>query len=83
MKVRITAKPRVREVDGVSLDNLLPGTVRDITSSIASWLIAEHYAVPEMRRDISTDSGDTYSAVKGEMRRQSSISCPRRRADDR
>jgi len=63
VKVRITAKPRVREVDGVSLDNLLPGTVRDITVSIASWLIAEHYAVPEMRRDTSPAPADPCSAV--------------------
>ena len=37
-------------MDGVNLDRLAPGTVRDVNSSIGSWLIAEGYAVPEMRR---------------------------------
>jgi hypothetical protein len=83
VKVRITAKPRVHEVDGVSLDGLLPGAVRDISASVASWLIAERYALPEMRQDVRVDSVDDYSGVTGETRRRRSTNCPRRRADDR
>jgi hypothetical protein len=36
-------------MDGVNLDRLAPGTVRDVSPSIGSWLIAEGYAEPEMR----------------------------------
>ena len=50
MKVRITRKPVEREVDGVNLDRLAPGAVRDVSMSLASWLIAEGYAQPEMRQ---------------------------------
>ena len=56
MKVRITRKPVEREVDGVNLDRLAPGAVRDVSTSLASWLIAEGYAEPEMRqRDCHVD----------------------------
>jgi len=36
-------------MDGVKLDRLAPGSVRDVSPSIAAWLIAEGYATPEMR----------------------------------
>ena len=36
-------------MDGVDLDRLAPGAVRNVSTSIASWLIAEGYAEPEMR----------------------------------
>jgi hypothetical protein len=36
-------------MDGVSLDLLEPGTVREVSASIGSWLIAQGYALPEMR----------------------------------
>ena len=49
VRVRITRKPTEREVDGVNLDRLAPGAVRNVSTSIASWLIAEGYAEPEMR----------------------------------
>jgi len=49
----MTATPRETEVDGVKLDNLPPGAVRDVSASIATWLIAEGYAVPEMRSEAS------------------------------
>jgi hypothetical protein len=83
VKVRITTKPRVHEVDGVSLVGLLPGAVRDISASIATWLIAERYAVPEMRGDVHVDSDDDYSGFVAETRRLNSTNCPRRRAHDR
>ena len=50
MKVRIKKKPDEREMDGVNLDCLAPGIVRDVSPSIGSWLVAEGYAEPEMRR---------------------------------
>jgi hypothetical protein len=83
VKVRIIVRPRVQEVDGVSLDGLLPGAVRDISSSVASWLIAERYAVPEMRSDVGSERAEDFSAVLGEPRHQSSITGPRRRVSDR
>jgi len=54
VKVRISKTPVERELDGVQLDRLTPGAVRDLPSSLASWLIVEGYAEPEMRRS----SGD-------------------------
>ena len=42
-------------MDGVRLDRLEPGTVREVSASIGSWLIAEGYAEPEMRREPNDD----------------------------
>jgi hypothetical protein len=50
VKVRIKQTPRERELDGVRLDNFARGDVREVSPSIGSWLIAEGYAVPEMRQ---------------------------------
>jgi len=50
VKVRIKETPLEQELDGVRLDTLIRGEVRDVSSSIGSWLIAEGYAVPEMRQ---------------------------------
>jgi len=63
VKVRIRKTPAEREIDGVNLDRFAPGAVRDVSSSLASWLIVEGYAEPEMRRsepssDRSEPSGD-------------------------
>ena len=49
MRVRIKVTPTEHELDGVRLDTLKRGSVREVSSSIGSWLIAEGYAVPEMR----------------------------------
>ena len=49
MKVRITETPREPEVDGVHMDVLAPGMIREVSSSIGSWLIVRGYAQPEMR----------------------------------
>jgi len=49
MKVRITERPREPEVDGVHMDGLAPGMIRDVSASIGSWLIVRGYAEPEMR----------------------------------
>jgi hypothetical protein len=47
--VRIRKTPLQHEMDGVQLDRLAPGSVRNFSPSIAAWLIAEGYADPEMR----------------------------------
>jgi hypothetical protein len=52
-------------MDGVNLDRLKPGAVRDVSTSIASWLVAEGYAEPEMRnRDRDADRAPTYQTNK-------------------
>jgi hypothetical protein len=56
VRVRITKKPLEREVDGVSLDRMTPGSIREVSSTMAAWLIAEGYAEPEMRRDASDET---------------------------
>lgn len=58
MKVRITETPREPEVDGVHMDVLAPGMVRDVSSSIGSWLIVRGYAEPEMRRTPGEENHD-------------------------
>ncbi len=70
MKVRITRAPAEREIDGIKLDRFTPGSVREVTAPIGSWLIAEGYAEPEMRaceRDdaqfYSTDPIEPFVAV--------------------
>jgi hypothetical protein len=60
MRVRIIAKPRERDIEGVSLDTLLPGTVRDVSSAIGSWLIVQGYAYPEMRSTVEDDESSAH-----------------------
>jgi hypothetical protein len=61
VKVRIMSTPRERELDGIKLDGLEPGTVREVSATIGTWLIAAGYAEAEMRQtsrvssSISTD----------------------------
>ena len=55
MKIRITHAPHEREIDGLSLQQFRPGAVKDVSSSIGSWLITEGYAEPEMRRQPPDD----------------------------
>lgn len=40
------------------VDNMRPGSVREVSSSIGSWLIAERFAEPEMRREPRTHEED-------------------------
>jgi hypothetical protein len=49
VKVRIKVRPRESELDGVRLDGFAVGTVRDVSPSIGSWLVAQGYADLEMR----------------------------------
>ena len=60
MKVRITKAPRESEVDGLRLDRFNPGDVREVSPILGTWLIAERYAVPEMRK---TGSGSIISTA--------------------
>jgi hypothetical protein len=58
VRVRIKVRPREREIDGVSLQSLYPGAVRDVSPLLGSWLIAEEYAEPEMRTSNSDDTDE-------------------------
>jgi hypothetical protein len=68
VKVRILATPDEPELDGVRLDIFQPNTVRDVSSTLGNWLIAQGYALSEMR---TTET------------RNASVSEKRSRADDR
>jgi hypothetical protein len=63
VKVRIKKTPREAELDGIRLDTLTCGQVREVSASIGSWLIAQGYAEPEMRRSSSEQPG--FSGVRG------------------
>jgi hypothetical protein len=58
VKVRIRRTPEEEELDGVRLDSMRPGLVREVSPSIGSWLIVERYAVPEMRHDAQLHEED-------------------------
>ena len=58
MKVRITTTPPEFEMDGIRLDHLDPGTVREVSPAIGSWLMAEGHAVLEMRNLEHNDQRD-------------------------
>lgn len=79
MRVRIRVTPREHELDGIRLDTFKRGTVREVSSSIGSWLIAEGYAVPEMRRAGREDWD--FSGPK--VPRDTVADYPRRRSSDR
>src|SRR5262245_16999093 len=49
VRVRIKAHPVEAELDGVRLDTFIVGTVRDVSASLGSWLVAQGYADLEMR----------------------------------
>jgi hypothetical protein len=55
VKVRIKATPKEHEIDGVSLEGFSPGTVREVSPQVGSWLIVEQYADAEMRRTPSAE----------------------------
>jgi hypothetical protein len=59
VRVRITVRPRERDIEGMSLDTLRPGSVCDVSASIGSWLIVKGYAYPEMRRGPEEDERPT------------------------
>lgn len=55
MRVRIRATPKEQEIDGVSLKAMQPGETREVSPLVGSWLIAEGYAEPEMRRPAASE----------------------------
>jgi hypothetical protein len=72
VKIRIKARPREHEIDGVALGTLVPGSVLDVSSSLGLWLVARGYAQPEMRRDAreATTADGLESANDGGRRRR-------------
>ena len=68
VKVRISKTPDEAELDGVRLDNMRPGSVREVSPSIGSWLIAERYAEPEMRRDCRMHEEDFLRRTRDAVR---------------
>ena len=80
MKVRIRKTPDEDELDGVRLDDMQPGTVREVSSSIGAWLVTERYAVPEMRSDVRPYNDDFLSGHQPE--RSPITFAPRRRRSD-
>jgi hypothetical protein len=73
VRVRIKTAPYEREMDGLRLDRFEPGSIRDVSSSLGTWLIVKGYAEPEMRNPQS-QSGDLrpHSAGPFTERRKSS-----------
>jgi hypothetical protein len=80
LKVRIKETPREDELDGVRLGGMRAGTIREVSSSIGWWLIAQRYAELEMRHEVDHETAD-YSGAK-EARAIANDS-PRRRSTDR
>jgi hypothetical protein len=78
VKVRIRKTPEEEELDGVRLDSMRPGAVREVSASIGAWLITERYAVPEMRHDARPYEEDFLS----EPQSVSVSDRPRRRRSD-
>ena len=75
MKVRISRTPLQREIDGVPLDRLRPGAVREVPPTLGAWLIVEGYAELEMRRttreyEIELVSGADDIAIAHDRRRR-------------
>lgn len=54
VKIRILVTPNEAELDGVRLDVFQPGKVCDVSSSLGAWLIANGYALAEMRAPATT-----------------------------
>jgi hypothetical protein len=77
MRVRIKATPHEHEIDGVKLEFLLPGSVRDVSPNVGAWLMAEGYAELEMRapddvREQRTSFGATKTRSHAPDRRRKS-----------
>jgi hypothetical protein len=60
VRVRIKAMPVEKEIDGVSLAGMRPGTVREVSALVGSWLIAQGYAAAEMRHQSSDEDRETH-----------------------
>jgi hypothetical protein len=53
-------------MDGVQLSKLSVGSVRDVSTSIGTWLIAEGCAQLEMRRESPPDGELKHSSIEPE-----------------
>src|SRR5581483_8656802 len=80
VRVRIKVPPREKELDGISLDHFRAGTVRDVSATVAAWLIAQGYAEPEMRRAENDDL--EYPGTARSPRATVNDRRPRRRSTD-
>jgi len=81
VKVRIKSEPQEREVDGVRLDRFERGSIREVSASVGSWLVAQGYAEPEMR---SSEERDDRVEFQGLRRpREWAHDRPHRRRTDR
>jgi hypothetical protein len=70
VRVRIIAKPREHDIEGLSLDTLRPGMVFDVSPTIGSWLIVQGYAYPEMRRTADDDEIAIHQPMTGASERR-------------
>lgn len=66
MKVKITRTPAEQEIDGIDLTRFTLGSICEVSPTTAAWLIAEGYAVPEMRKVSSEE--DRYHSLGHERR---------------
>jgi hypothetical protein len=67
LRVRILTTPKEQEIEGIRLDLFVPGKVCDVSSSLGAWLIANGYAITEMRR---AQSPNDVKAVVHDRRRR-------------
>jgi hypothetical protein len=82
VKVRITCTPREQELDGVRLDRLRPGAVREVPTVLAEWLVAERYADVEMRQGARIHEEDFYDVRGTPPSSDAGPDTPRRRFND-
>jgi hypothetical protein len=66
VRVRIRERPHERDIEGVKLDTLRPGSVCDVSAALGTWLIVQGYAVPEMRRTVE-DGALERRRTRGEL----------------
>lgn len=58
-------------MDGLRLDRFEPGSIRDVSALLGTWLIVKGYAEPEMRKSPS-QSGERFSATGSFIERRKS-----------
>ena len=59
LKIRIKTTPQEKQIDGIQLEQFAPGTVRDVSPSLGTWLVAQGYAELEMRQS-SGDGAESF-----------------------
>jgi hypothetical protein len=78
--VQIRRKPTEDELDGVRLDRFKAGMIVEVSALLGSWLVANGYAMPEMRQD---ETDDRTMEITFERTPDSAADRPRRRSTDR